>query len=295
MSNSIKHKIELLIVALTILFLAGCDNVTKEPDADAKVIRPAKIYTVSEQSQLNYLSLPAVIEAKDSIALAFEISGKIQKVYVESGQDVKKGDMIAKLDQTSLKNDLAAIKANYDNVRVRFNRVKKLIKNNTISRSMFEQTESEYKIAQANYNNAKQRLADSVIYSPYTGPVSRVHVDNFETIVPDQAIVTIQQDGASLAVASIPSSIIANSKKIKPTSIKVLLDSAPSLQMEGVVESFETMTESSSQSFPVKIQFTPPENLTVLPGMTATIEISYQDSDKATVQLSAKLEKLMCG
>ena len=102
----------------------------------------------------------------------------------------------------------------------------------------------------------------------------RIDEDQFQTIAPQTPIVTIQSTGAAEAVVQIPSRLVANSNQIQPIETVVILDAAPDTPIPASIVSTSTRTDPRTQTFEVSFAFEPPEELTILPGMTGTLRAS---------------------
>lgn len=265
-----------LIIATTLalLGLAGCSK--EEKLEQVEVIRPAKLIKITASTDVKNFSFPAVVEALSSKDLTFQVSGQIEKFNVIEGQSVKQGDIIATLVQRTFQNELNTAQAQFENAKIEFERGQRLIVENAISKSVFEQRKSQFNVASSQYDNAKKAMEDTILRSPFEGVVAIKHAEELEVINPSAPIVTLQTEGAAEAAFKIPASLVARSKQIVPISTIIVLDSAPQYEMKGEFVSVTAKADEKSQTFDIKFGFTPPENLTILPGMTGVVKSSLR-------------------
>lgn len=251
------------------LSLAAC---SEPPEAsEAAPTRPAKLYEVAERDNTRTINLPAVISARSSADLTFEVNGILEVFPVVEGQEVTKGDLIGQLEQRTFQNQVAQTEATYRNASSQFNRAAQLIKKGTIAQKTYDERLKDRDIARTNLDNAQKQLEDSTLRAPFDGVIATKHVDQFQTVASQTIIVTLQSTGAAEAVAQVPSTLVANSSQIDVAESFVVLDAAPDREIPSTLVSTATQTDPRTQTFEVHFAFEPPEDLVILPGMTGTL------------------------
>jgi len=271
--------------------LACCSQ--DEGEAPISAVRPAKLIEIAATDNTRNLSFPAIVEASTSVNLTFQVSGLIQDVAVTEGDEVTNGQVIARLDQRDFRNNLATMQAQYNSAQSEFERAERLLNQDAISRSVYEQRESQRDVARANLDSARKALEDTVLRSPFDGVVAVVQAVDFQNIGAQQNVVTLQTTGAAEAVVQIPATLVANSGRVEPIETVLVLDAAPNQPLAAEVYSTTTQADTQTQTFEVRFAFTPPDNLLVLPGMTGRVEaqmlIASEDgsTDQITVPLSS--------
>ncbi len=280
-----------LVIGLTMiapLVLSGCG---KEEVAKADpIIRPAKLIDVTAGSNISQVSFPAIIEASASADLTFEVSGTLTDLLVTEGQKVEQNDVVARLDQRSYQNELDAAQAQYDAAQTEYSRAKRLIAENAIARSVFDERKTQRNVARNSLDNARKALEDTELRAPFAGVIADIETEQFQNISSSTAILLLQSAGAAEAVVQIPSTLIANSGRIEPIETVVVLDAAPGVEIPTVVISASTRADESTQTFEVKFGFTPPDDLNILPGMTGSVQGSYRTlGDEDALRISVPL------
>ncbi len=266
------------------------------PDT-SKAARPAKIITVQSVSSVRAINLPALIEASRSTDLTFEVAGSLQQLLVKAGDDVKRGQVIARLDRRMFSNEVSTNQAQYNNALTEYRRAERLVKEDALARSVFEQRGTQLAVARAALDTAKIRQSDTVLRAPFSGVIADVVAERYENVGPGVPIAVLQTSGRAQAVTQVPAAIVANSGQIQPVETILTLDAAPDQEISTRLKSVTTQANPQTQSFEVRFDFTPPKGLLVLPGMTGTVrsKLALGDaiikSDAVSVPLSALLVK----
>lgn len=278
---------------LLLLFSAGCsDEVAVEKEVP---VRPAKLVEITQPDNERTGSFPAVIEPSGSSEITFLVGGKLQELNVRAGQELALDEVIGKLEQTSFQNDLAAAQSQYDNAQAEYSRARKLVKENAISRSIFEQRRTQRDVARTTLNSAQKAFDDTVLRSPFAGVVATVHTEQFQNVQALESIITLQTSGAAEAVVQVPATLVADSGRITPIETQVILDAAPNIPIPAVFKSNSTQADPNTQTFEVKFGFTPPAELVILPGMTGKVRFrvayaqSEETADATVIPLNAVL------
>lgn len=261
----------LRFLPLALLAAAGACS----PEAEAPQeppVRPVKLITVEQASNRFPVSYPAVIEAAQSSALTFQVSGLLQELPVDEGQEVEQGALIAKLDQRDYQNNFNSAKAQYDNAESEYQRADRLFAENAISRSLLEQRRSQRDIAKAQFDTAQKALDDTELRAPFAGVIAEINVENFQNVGAQQPIATLQSAGDVDAVINIPAAILAYIPQLNPIETAVTLDAAPNIKIPAVFKEATGQADPTTQTYRVRFTFTPPENLLILPGMTGKVD-----------------------
>lgn len=244
------------------------------------------------------------IQPITKVEVGTQVSGVVNKIFVDFNSQVKQGQLIAELDKTNLLSALTQAKAMYDNASNElkyqesvYNRQNELFKKGII-------TQSDYDLALYNYNNAKgnvvQRKADldraktnlgyAEIYSPISGVVLSRAVDEGQTVAASlntPTLFTIARDLKEMQVeANVDEADIGQVKMDQRVTFTV--DAFPGEEFDGQVTQvrLNPTTSSNVVTYTVVIKADNPE-LKLMPGMTATITIFTKELNNIVV-LEAK-------
>ncbi len=169
----------------------------------------------------NTVSATGEIGAEELVDVGAQVSGEIQKLYVELGQKVKKGDLIAQIDSTTQQNEVDINKAKLESYKIQlqsakvsfkvasqqYERAKKLIKSNAISKESLEDFENAYATAKSNLSQiesllkqteislstAETNLGYTKISAPMDGTIVSIPVEEGQTVNSAMTTPTIVQ------------------------------------------------------------------------------------------------------
>ena len=162
-------------------------NVVKQ-----ELVQPVKVFKVdAESSNLTKKVFTGVVKESREVKLAFRIPGPLVKLSVDEGQFVKKGEVVAMLDERDYQVQLASANANYENAKLQAERYAALFEKRSTSKSVYDQMQARYKLAKAQRDAAKNALNDTKIRAPFSGYVQHMFVENFEKIGAGQAIISL--------------------------------------------------------------------------------------------------------
>ena len=163
------------LLALSIFFLVSCGN--NETQKTAKVQRPAPSFPVAKietKTVTGYQEYPTNIEGIVNSAVRAKTSGYIQKVLVDEGQKVRKGQILFQLETQSLSQDAGAAKARINVAQVEVNKLIPLVEKNIISPVQLETAKANLMQAKANYSSVSASIGYATIKSPVDGFVGAI-------------------------------------------------------------------------------------------------------------------------
>lgn len=240
------------------------------------------------------VSATGTIQPVNVVSVGTQVSGIIEKVFVDYNSTVKKGQSIAQLETFTLAEDLkeakAALKdykAKLDYAKLQAKRNKELFNQNFIARSEWEQSEIDVVTAQSNYDKAtaqvkkaERNLGYANIVSPVSGTIISKKVEAGQTVASSfqtPELFTIAEDLTKMQIeANISEADIGQIKEGLPVSFTV--DTYPADSFEGTVSQVRLQpTEDSNVIMYTVIVRIPNDDLRLLPGMTAYITVKVDE------------------
>lgn len=183
--TNMKNYLILAGTFMMILFSSCQHKKEKEP-----FIRPVKLV---EASSLEFIekSFPAVVSSDQYSNLAFKMMGPLVAMNVDEGERVKKGEIVAELDETDYRLDLEAKRASYQNALSQLERAEILLTKNAVSIQEYEMTKTAYTNAKSAYELAENVLEDTKLRAPFEGFIQKCFVENYQRVQPGQQIVRL--------------------------------------------------------------------------------------------------------
>lgn len=279
------HLLSLLFACSVIV---GCAEA--EPPPAAPSSRPVKLFIVDEGLGQELRQFPATIEAAKQAELSFRVSGQLAELPIREGDVVEAEQVIARLDPTDFELTVEDRQAAFDNSQSNFDRAQELIKSGAISRSDYDRMEAEFRSSRAALSQAKTNLSYATLRAPFTGRIARRYVDNFEEVVGKQAVVYLQDVAMLDVIIAMPESIVRSvSAGDGPIDNTTDLNNSPARDVRAMasfedyqsisfaleIKEISTRADPDTQTFSMTFAMPQPSDFTVLPGMTAQVELDF--------------------
>jgi len=187
------------IYLVLVLFLSGL--IASEKNIESYEVK------IIEEFKINKL-LPGKITPKRQSILGFEISGKLKKVVVDIGDEVNAGDLLAELEDSEALANYNEAKAKFSMFEKIFERSLSLNKDNFVSDQELEKAESNFLVAQAQFDKALIKFQQTKILAPYDGIIQNRFLDEGSIINASIPIVEILDSKFVEAKVSLPKSLV---------------------------------------------------------------------------------------
>jgi len=211
-----------LTVVTLVLALAGCGAPEPPKPAPAELQAFSTAAVEMRDVELTYTA-DAVVEAVRQSTVAAQIAGRIVELRFDVGDFVRKGEVIARIDERAASQALAASEAQVRqaeaalrNARAEYERSKQLVAQKFLSQAALDRTEAEYKAAQARVTallagagQAQTERGFATIVAPYSGLVSARHVELGEMATPGKPLMTGFDPGTLRVTATVPQAQVA--------------------------------------------------------------------------------------
>ncbi len=248
--------------------------------------------TVSYQSPARseaLLEASGYVVAERKAAVASKATGRLVYLGVTEGDKVTKGEVIARLEDSDVKAELAEAKANLElneailsDAKWNYERDKTLLKSGSITESAFESAKAQYlkgkasvDVAKANVEAADVALENTYVRAPFNGTVLSKNADVGEIVAPMAG--SINARGTVVTIADMSSLEVepdvseSNIEKVKPGQPCIItLDAYPGVQYRGYVTKIIPTADRSKGTVTVKVAFKKYDSR-VLPEMSAKV------------------------
>ena len=283
-------KIWIAVVVIVIVAVAAwaMSGGKKEEDFNFKEEK------VALKTLQNSVTATGTIEAVTSVTVGTQVSGIVNKLYVDYNSQVKKGQVIAELDKTNLLSELNTAKANLASAQSSLNyqaanmeRYKTLYEKGLVSADEYEnalltyrQAKEQVTSSKENVQRAQTNLGYATITSPIDGTVISKSVEEGQTVAASfntPELFTIAKDLTNMqVVANVDEADIGGVKEGNRVTFTV--DAYPDDTFEGTVKQvrLEATTTNNVVTYEVVIS-APNADLKLKPGLTANVTIYTQE------------------
>ena len=258
------------IITLTTLafLLVGCSE--KKETVKEVVIPKVTVKKIKSTVEKESLTYSGTIEADNTVSLGFSVPGRISKVYVQEGQKVNKGQLLASIDQTTYKNAFDIANAGLEQANDNFKRLNSLYQKGSLPERDFIAVKVAVAQANANKNLAAKNLADTKLYAPFSGMITAKMTEIGATAAPGVPAFTVMKTDKVYAKASITESEISKLKIGTDAKVEI---SSLNETFNGKVAIVNPSADAVTRTFNVKVRLDNKEDK-LLPGMISNIKIN---------------------
>ena len=281
MLNILRLK-KLLILIGILLFAVNCG----EEETEKEIIRPvkySKVFTTGGASERTFTGTARVGIESD---LSFKVGGTIDEINFKVGDEVTRGETLAKLNSTdyALKVNeaeaaLTEAESQLLNARNNFNRTKQLYENNTASKSDLDKARSSYESASASVERlkntlqlAKLQLGYTLLKAPDNGIIAISSSEVNENVQPGQTIAVLNIGKEMEVSLGLPENVI--NRVEEGMNVKVNFSAIPNKNFNGTVSEVSPSIDINSSTYPVKVLINDPTK-NLKSGMAASVTFSF--------------------
>jgi RND family efflux transporter MFP subunit len=199
--RNIKHFSVLLLLGFAFFLQPSCkpsQNGESKVETQAAAAAPVQVFKVVRQRISEKLFYTGTIEARQKVNITPDVGGKIDRIAVNEGDRVSKGQILAELDTQAIRLQLeqaeaalAVARANFNNAQTNRERMERLYKETAVSEQQYEQVKLAYDSAQAQLdqaqaavNLAKHSLDVSIMKAPFSGIIASKNAEVGDVINP---------------------------------------------------------------------------------------------------------------
>jgi len=237
-------------------------------------------YEIKEKMFNSYIEAQANLKTRKNVLILPEFQGTLEQIFVSEGQKVKKGQLLAEINDSGLKEqvDQLIIQANF--AKENFERTERLWNNSIGSEIQFLKSKSDFESSQKMVEQMKDRLAKTKIYAPFEGEIDEIISNQGSNLIPGVSqILRLVNLDEIYAEASVSEKYIANIDKGTKVVVQI-----PLLGREIVSEIIQTgnFINPSNRTFRVEVPVKNIDNK-IKQNLDAKIKINIYSKPDAVV------------
>lgn len=227
-------------------------------------------------------SLQAIgsVRAVNGIEVANEMQGVVEHLRFESGDLVKKGDVLLELDTASDRATLATREAEAALAQQEFDRLSNLLAKEAVSQSRFDEAQANFDAARARVSEQQAQLNKKIIRAPFDGKLGLRLVDLGQYLAVGTPIVGINTVDPILVQYTLPEKYL--SRIADGDTVSVTVAAQPDQQFEGTIKAINSTVSADSRTVQVRARLSNPDNL-LRPGMFANVRTLANQDDELLV------------
>ncbi|MEX0646809.1 MAG: efflux RND transporter periplasmic adaptor subunit [Balneolaceae bacterium] len=219
-----------------------------------------------------YYTGTATLEAEEEAHAITNVRGVIRRIYVEEGDAVEAGQVLAQLEEEQLQIEVNRAKATMDRLYNDFSRNRDLFERNLISAEAYDNSRFEYETQKANYELASLNLERSAIRSPISGIITDRMVKTGNLVNTNEQLFKIANFDPLLAMLHVPEHEMKKMQKGQKVFLRA--DALPDTDFEGEVLRIRPVINAQTGTFRVTVAVSDPAGQ-LKPGMFSRIRVVY--------------------
>ena len=288
--------------ASVLILLSALVSCREEQKAAPQAVRPVRTVTVELHEGGEKVSLTGEIQPRYQADLGFRVNGKILQRPVDVGTQVKRGDLLARLDPQQYKQDLevakseiAVAEAEVTRSQAQEYRQRELLKNGNTTRVQYDQALKTFKTAEAQLDSAQAKQIQASENLGYTdlkadndGVITAIGADAGQVVSAGQMVVRLAQAGEREGVFNIAEG--AFKTRPKDPTVVVHLVSNPQIEVAGKVRYISPQADPATRTYTVRISLpdAPPQ---MRLGANVVGTVTLDQGQSVTIPGSALFQK----
>ena len=269
-----------LAVIITCL-LCACTEQATQVVADQSV-RPARIFAVTTERLSVLHEFVGQVEARQTIDMTFRVPGPLVDLPVLEGQTIAEGGLIAAIDDTDYVLAHREARVQLELARQDLNRKRQLLSERGISRSIVDDAKALFDLRQVALEKARENLTRTRLTAPFQAYVARRFTDNHVNVRVGDPIVRLMDLNELYVVINIPENLVATTTPERLISAQARFPFLPDQPFDLTIRENRGESSAVAQTFEVTMAMARPDNLNILPGMTATVEVTLSAPETGT-------------
>jgi membrane fusion protein (multidrug efflux system) len=274
------------VISVGAVLFSGCtpraksqDTFMTNPPIKVKVAEIGSTGTAVDPSYIG------TIGESQAIPLSFLTSGTVEKVLVSEGQPVRKGQLLAVLNDENYRNAWQIASAKEKQAQDAFDRLEPVYKKGSLPEVKYIEVKTGLEQARSMASMAEKSLKDCELYAPASGTIGKKMIEPGMSIIPGNPsfqLVKIEKVKVSFPV---PENEIAAIAKGQKASIRV--SAIGDRLFEGEVNEIGVLSNPLSHTYMVKVDLDNKDNL-LKPGMVCTVRLSSPElTNRIVIPMSA--------
>jgi len=260
------------------LALAAIAQPAKGPGAGPPPAMPVKVVAAKLSPAVDEANAVGTLRSDESVVIRPEIAGRIAQFRFDEGQSVKKGALLATLDSSEVRAQLASAVAQATLDAQRLARAEDLHKKNFISRQALDEAHSNHARSQASRQEVEAKVAKSEIRAPFTGVVGLRQVSQGAYVAAGTDIARLEKIDQLKLDFRVPEVYLSKLKAAQ--QVKVQVDAYPDDAFTGAIYAIEPAVDEATRTVLIRAKVSNAE-LKLRPGMFGRVLLQLAVREKA--------------
>ncbi len=258
-----------LSLSVALVVLSGCGNKETEEQVKKPMVSPALTSVVKQKANTN-LSFNGVVRSAQRADLSFQVSGRVDHIFVNEGDRVTKGQLLAKLDPKDAQTVFAAAQLELSDANKAYQRGKAIYESSqAISKSDLDKLIVRYDLAKNRVNEAKNKLAYTQLTAPFDGIIGRKLIDSHVQVQANNPVLTLHNIDNLEVVINITDNVMLSGMTCREAVAEV--NNNPQQLLPLSLRTFSTQADPITQTYSVVLGIKDTKGMNILPGMAVKV------------------------
>jgi len=224
------------------------------------------------------VEVQANIKTRQNLLLSPEFSGRLEQILVVEGQNVKKGKLLAMIDDAGLQDQLDQMNLQLALSKTTFERTQRLWDQKIGSEMMYLEAKTRYKTQQKQVAQMKEQLAKTKIYAPFNGVIDEITAKEGETVAPGMSpILRIVNLNSMYVESDVPENYLKNITKGSSATVTIpVLNETQTT----IIRQTGNFIQPSNRTFRIEAPLDNPTGL-IKPNLNARLSVIDYDNQEA--------------
>ena len=220
------------------------------------------------------------IEAIRQVDILAKVSGQVISIPVEEGDRVKRGDLLAELNEAEIQIEFMKTKVSMETDKAMLERAQNMLEKNLIAEENYETTRLQYESSKAAHEAARLQLEYTKIRAPFNGVVTARNIELGQRVNVNQSLFLVADFDPLRAKIYVPEKDIG--RIYEGQEAKITVEAEPEIEFSGVVKMISPIVDPASGTSKVTIDIVD-DNRKLKPGMFASVFIITETHNNALI------------
>jgi len=277
MKSLIRKYLYFVLIPASILSM-NCSDQQSNAGGFSMPPMPVEVAQVNRKSMADMFEGVGTIEAIEEITVVSEIDASVISLPFEEGKQIRKGQLIARLDDSQLSAEVARTEALYAQSKSVYNRLKNIVEQNAGTLQDLDDALAAMKVAEANVKLANARLNKTMIVAPFDGTIGARKVSVGSFLRTGDAITDLANLNEIRISFSAPERFLSQLKR--GAGVIVSTPVYPGHEVRGKIIAIEPVVDSETRTARVVAQVQNPAQK-FRPGMSANVSVILNERPEA--------------
>jgi len=256
-----------MAVAVTV---TGCGGEKAPPIVEKP--RPVKTMVVVGDVEVER-TFPGTVQAAQRAELAFRVGGQLIERPVKNGDEVKRGQLLARIDPRDFEIAVDEAQAMFDKAEADLQRYRRLYENDAVPIADLELRRSQREVAKARLESAKLNLEWTELRAPFDGEIGEIYVENREDVRAKEPVMSLHDVSGIEINVNVPEVYRANFKANQGGRLTIwaTFEVAPERRFDLELKEFASAADPKTQTYKATLRMDQPDGISLQPGMTALV------------------------